>query len=92
MYETRIEFQDNIYDAFGLLEPHEINFMNIGRDYQIFSNVSQYFSLSLFPSNTVKVQKRSVYNFLMMFGDVGGLHDFITLVLTAFLGPVSEKF
>lgn len=66
--------------------------MNIEQDYRVMIEDNYgIFRVSLFLSNTVNFQKRSVYNFLMMFGDVGGLHDFITLVLSALLVPLSEK-
>ena len=54
--------------------------------------MQQHFSVGLSLSHNIIVQKRSVYSFLMMFGDVGGLHDFISLILSAVFGLFSEKF
>ena len=42
-------------------------------------------------SSKVTVQQRVVYDFLMMFGDVGGLNDFIALALTSIFGLLSER-
>ena len=36
-------------------------------------------------------QKRVVYNVFMMFGDVGGLNDFLELILTAFFSLFSNQ-
>ena len=38
------------------------------------------------------MQKRVVYDVFMMFGDVGGLNDFLVLVLASFFGLASERF
>ena len=43
-------------------------------------------------SNKVQIQKRVVYDILMMFGDVGGLNDFAGLFLATFFGYFAENF
>ena len=50
------------------------------------------FEVTMHLSNKVTVQKRIVYDIFMMFGDVGGLRDFISIFLSAFFGLVSSKF
>ena len=42
-------------------------------------------------SNKVHIQKRFVYNILMMFGDVGGLNDFLALIFATIFGYFSEN-
>ena len=37
------------------------------------------------------MQKRVVYDLFMMFGDVGGLNDFLALVLASLFGLASER-
>ena len=43
-------------------------------------------------STKVNIQKRTVYDIFMMFGEVGGLRDFIFLILAPFLSLFSERF
>ena len=42
-------------------------------------------------SKRVTFQKRLVYDVFMMFGDVGGLNDFLGLTLTAFFSLFSNQ-
>ena len=49
------------------------------------------FSINLSLSNRIFVQKRVVYDILMMFGDVGGLYDFLFLGLSSILGYISNN-
>ena len=49
-----------------------------------------YFTIGLSISNKVHIQKRIVYDILMMFGDVGGLNDFAGLFLATVFGYFSE--
>ena len=48
--------------------------------------------ISITLSNKVKKQKRIAYDAFMLFGDVGGLRDFLGLFLSAFFGFFSERF
>ena len=41
-------------------------------------------------ANRVVIQKRNVYTTLMMFGDVGGLSDFLALGLSSFFTAFEE--
>ena len=41
-------------------------------------------------SSKVVVQKRIIYDILMMFGDVGGLYDFLVLGLSTIFSFFSE--
>ena len=43
-------------------------------------------------SQKVYIQKRTVYDLAMMFGDVGGLHDFFTLGLFLLTDIYAQKF
>ena len=42
-------------------------------------------------SNLVSIQKRTVYDILTMFGDVGGLRDFLSIGFSTCLALVSER-
>lgn len=39
----------------------------------------------------MEIQKRVVYNILMMFGDVGGLYDFFGLFFATIFGLISQN-
>ena len=41
-------------------------------------------------SNEVTIQKRIVYDLFMLFGDIGGLNDFLVLILASVFGMFSE--
>ena len=43
-------------------------------------------------SHKVIIQKRVVYDVFMMFGDVGGLRDFLGVFLASIFGFFSEEF
>ena len=50
-----------------------------------------HFTIVINLSNKVQIQKRVVYNILMMFGDVGGLNDFLGLFMATIFGYFSEN-
>lgn len=73
-------------------EPETIEFLNINDNfhetlYYDLPNFSVLFSLS----KKVHIEKRIVYNYITMFSDVGGLHDFFALVLGAIFGFLNER-
>lgn len=79
----------------GLEPPKEIDYLNFDLDVKKHSNISS----ALFPDNVITIQlskkvqyqKRIVYNIFMMLGDVGGLNDFLKLLLASALGFLSES-
>ena len=48
--------------------------------------------LSFQLSDKIIIQQRVVYDVFMMFGDVGGLYDFISLLLSSILSTSSQRF
>ena len=89
--ETRLEFQDNPLDPIGLFEPTKIKFFNYNDCTEQDINLDMDFAIFIRLSNKVQIQKRVVYNILMMFGDVGGLNDFLCLFLATVFGYFSEN-
>ena len=74
----------------------DINFLN-------FEPIIEPFDLHILKSlnrtgiilnlgNTVVSQKRIVYGFLSMFGDVGGLNDFFAAILAFFFSKQNSQF
>lgn len=43
-------------------------------------------------TNTIQVQKRVVYSFSMMLGDVGGMADFLSIFAAIILRRFSKRF
>ena len=78
----------------GLAVPKTVQYLNFAESSLEYSNLSTTakFEASMTLSTKVTIQKRSVYDIFMMFGEVGGLRDFIVLVLTPFLSLFSERF
>ena len=95
MDEYRTKLYDDNINIMGLSEPTEINYVNYSGKYVAFQvNSEDTASLNIFfqLSQQVRMQKRVVYDVFMMFGDVGGLNDFLALVLASFFGLASERF
>ena len=97
MNEFRIELQDDFINFMGLAAPKEIEFLNFYEVTEKFSVVSDLavhvsYLVEFTLSDRIVVQQRVVYDIFMMFGEVGGLNDFLVLVLASIFGPFSEKF
>ena len=78
----------------GLSEPKSITFLNTDSsvEYLPDTNFLANFSVYINLSHKVIIQKRVVYDIFMMFGDVGGLRDFLYLFLTSVFGFFSDEF
>ena len=78
----------------GLSEPKELNYLNFDKSSLKVSHRGfdhqPYFSVMISLSNEVTVQKRIVYDMFMLFGDIGGLRDFLALILASVFGLFSE--
>ena len=75
----------------GLEEPKEFNYLNLSDSYKVLNNAfdnSTKITISL--SKKVNYQKRIVYDIFMMFGDVGGLNDFLGLLISTVFGLFSD--
>ena len=91
--ETRSKLEDGRLDL-GLKDPKQLNYLTYSSDRQLQPEYSKedivmHFKFTL--SNEVVVQKRVVYNMFTMFGDVGGLLDFILIVLTPIFSYFSSS-
>ena len=89
--EYRVKLEDNRFDFMGLSPSKELSFLNSNDNftelsYNPYGNTGFYIYLS----NRVIIQKRNVYTVLMMFGDVGGLSDFLALGLSFFFTIFEE--
>ena len=77
----------------GLSEPKELNYLNFDKSSLKVSHRGfdqPHFSVMISLSNEVTVQKRIVYDMFMLFGDIGGLRDFLALILASVFGLFSE--
>ena len=81
MNEYRIELQDSPFNLMDLAEPKQINYLNFDRTikekkFNFFNN----FTVLINITSNITIQKRIVYDYFTMFGDVGGLNDFICII------------
>ena len=76
----------------GLQSPFEIDYLNF--DMIVKENSDKHFKFTIYMSlaRQVVYQKRVVYDIFMMFGDVGGLYDFLIISLAPLLSFLSSKF
>ena len=74
-----------------LVEPKQLNYLNFDKKMHekpldFFPN----FTVVLDVSSDVTIQKRIVYDYFTMLGDVGGLNDFIIIIFGTFFGYISS--
>ena len=75
----------------GLEEPKEFDYLNISDNYKVSSNsIDNSTKIWISLSKKINYQKRIVYDIFMMFGDVGGLNDFLGLLISPIFGLFSE--
>ena len=90
--ENRVELQDSRFNLNNLVPAKEFSFLNCNENVRKLAiNAYGNFAISLSLSNKVIIHKRSIYSVLMMFGDVGGLSDFISFVLSGFLTFFADR-
>ena len=93
LHEVRTELYDDRINFMGLASPKELLYLNFDETVQSMpDSMFEQFTVMVTLSDKVVIQKRVVYDALMMFGDVGGLRDFIGLFLSAIFGFFSERF
>ena len=94
--EYSAELHDDRVNLLGLNEPKIVKYLNfdpIIRELpRTISQIQSGTSFAINLSSNVTKQKRVVYDIFMMFGDVGGLYDFVFLILSSALGYWSESF
>ena len=86
LVEQRAELKDSRFNLMELWPAKKISFLNFSENVvedSFFNPFPTSFGFSLVLSSKVTIQKRSVYDALMMFGDVGGLRDFLAVGLSA---------
>ena len=75
-----------------LATPQELDYLNFDDLVKETPSRGQNILLDISLSNKVIKQKRVVYDIFMMFGDVGGLNDFLFLGLSMVFGFFSERY
>jgi len=93
---TEVSLQDRIWQLFT--EPEEFTMLNFDTESFKQSGAStlptdkpNYYSLVIERNALKKIQKRVVYDLLTMFGDIGGIQDFIYLTFSFLVGTFNAK-
>ena len=80
----------------GQSSPKNIDYLNfdglVQDEPSMTKGAKTPFMLNISLSKKVTIQKRIVYDVFEMFGDVGGLNDFLILCFSATFGFFSEHF
>ena len=81
----------------GLSQPKRLNYLNFAKVVQDLPPVNlstkhSPFQVLIGLSNNVTLEKRDVYDIFMMFGEVGGLNDFLFIVLQVPFQIFSSQF
>jgi len=83
-----VSLHDSRFNFMDYPEPAEFRYLNFDPNYLDWGFINDedpQFTILISLSNRVVVQRRIVYDVLTMFGDVGGLNDFLEIGLaTAF--------
>ena len=91
--EYRAELLDDNINLMGLTEPKQLNYLvysDIVSDYPVIDTYP--FQASIFLSEKVVMQKRVVLDIFMMFGEVGGLNDFSSIIVSPFFSFIAIRF
>ena len=91
--EVRNELFDDKLNLLGLAPPKLLDYFNISEKERPFpiGTEATPFSVELSLSRKIIVQQRIVYDIFMLFGDVGGLYDFVKLGLASIFGFFSTR-
>ena len=80
----------------GLSRTKDISFVNFEEDTvqdgHLLKDSTITFRAQIGLSQNLTIQKRVVLDILMMFGEVGGLNDFLALLLQMVFGLFSDQF
>ena len=92
--EYQVELYDDVINSLGLTEPKVFNYFNFASEIKEEPGYLHSNALSIYLQISDKVfkQKRTVYDILMMAGDVGGLNDFLIIAMAAIFGTFSHSF
>ena len=92
--EYQVRLHDDRFNFMGLGEVKEVNFLNFDPFVEALPALDLFENWSIILTLSPKViyQKRIVYDVFMMFGDVGGLNDFLAIICAPGLGLLSEGF
>ena len=89
--EFRTELYDDKINLLGLAPPKMVDYLSFRDNYVEWPKGGHNFEVDFRLSRKVTSQKRVVYDVFMLFGDVGGLHDFISLILAPIFGMFSTR-
>ena len=90
--EFRTQLYDDNINFMGLSDPKTLEYLNFNTASNHQSLESSQFIIMMALSSKVTKQKRVVYDIFMMFGEVGGLYDFLALALASIFGFASEHY
>ena len=88
--EFRTELYDDSINFMGLSDPKTLDYLNFDKSSSQITVTAPQFTVWINLSSKVTKQKRVVYDIFMMFGEVGGLYDFLALALASIFGFASE--
>ena len=89
----RTELYDDRVNFMGLASAKELRYLNIAETPESMPDgMFGHFTVMLSLTDKVIKQKRVVYDVFMMFGDVGGLKDFVGIFFSAIFCFFSEQF
>ena len=98
LQEYRTELSDSWLPLLMFENSFELDYLNLEASPKISSlntpdGEHQEFSFQVYfvLSNEITIQRRVVYDVLMMFGDVGGLYDFLILLFAGIFDAYSSK-
>ena len=75
-----------------LFEPTIINYLNMDDLVTEFNYKSEHDHFMIYLDQRVTIQRRTVYGVFQMFGDLGGLNDFLILIAAPVFSFFSGQF
>ena len=91
LVEYQTELNDNTFNFMGMTEPRKISYLNFDANQNSIELSTQYSTILLSLSSKVVKQKRIVYDIFMLFGDIGGVKDFLFFNSSFVFGIFSKK-
>ena len=88
LIETQVELEDSIWQL--MTEPQELSFFNVDRnskiDYPVIQKEDVQFALMFDVSQQIQIEKRQVTSLPSLFGDVGGINEFLSTMIILVIG------
>lgn len=90
--EHKIALEDDLLQI--MTKPVEFSFVNLNKDQKIENSIpspSTYIKFTFDLSQTIRVEKRQVTSLPVLFGDLGGLYEFLATIATLLVGRIQSK-